>query len=316
MSETIGCFVRPSGSNHVINMPYPCQNKTICAPYFSTFLPGKYIIELWGSSGCDQYSEKDNSLIYGGFGGYVKATVTFEEETSLYFYIGSKGVFNTSVFGGGTLGGGGSTDVRFIPTYKGEDESLESRFLVAGAGGGSTSYYSGARGGHNLRSAGEKGYFAVYKDIVVTGNPPTGASQTSGGKGYQCLSSCDDGSEGSDGALFHGGSKRGGGGFYGGGGGGWSFSIVSSGAGGSSFANGFSNCPYRSDLPLLEDIVMLGGNESLPSPQDGIEIGHYGSGYARVTAVSGSILLQDVQANNWPSIIPLFVILIAANLNY
>ena len=141
---------------------YPCEKESECYPYELEFSPGIYQIELWGAQGGDARYQNTNNLRpnSGGKGAYVKGTIRFERTTKLYLYIGgkgedqkyidqtqSKGGFNGGGKGGvethdttypeSGAGGGGSTDLRLL---KGDnEESLKSRIMVAGAGGGGCS---------------------------------------------------------------------------------------------------------------------------------------------------------------------------------
>ncbi len=108
---------------------------------------GWYKIELWGASGGANGSHQ------GGKGSYTSGVIYLEENTHLYFYIGTKGSGTTggkNLGGNGngtTSGGGGATDVRLISGYYTDEESLKSRIMVAGGGGGATTSQNGGKGG-------------------------------------------------------------------------------------------------------------------------------------------------------------------------
>ena len=166
---------------------------------------GIYKIECWGAKGYDADSS-------GGCGGYVSGIIKFDEPISLYVYPGGEGTYHQSVHsfnGGGTsqCGGGGGSDVRLIGRNWDDFESLKSRIIVAGGGGGKDGNdISGAGGGiEGLRSVNGRGQ---------------GGTQTSGGKssygtgtfGIGGSNNRISGSENSD----NDGCGAGGGGFFGG----------------------------------------------------------------------------------------------------
>ncbi len=102
---------------------------------------GTYRIELWGSSG------GDIGPYQGGLGGYTSGYIQLEEGQALYFYVGGEGSQTTTGGwnGGGNLNpgeelygssGGGSTDVRLVSGAWNSFDSLKSRIMVAGGGGG------------------------------------------------------------------------------------------------------------------------------------------------------------------------------------
>lgn len=103
---------------------------------------GTYRIELWGASGGDIGSYK------GGLGGYTSGYIHLQEGQILYFYVGGEGSQSTTGGwngGGETVteeqgkfgaSGGGSTDVRLVSGAWNNFDSLKSRIMVAGGGGG------------------------------------------------------------------------------------------------------------------------------------------------------------------------------------
>ena len=127
---------------------YPCENGSFCYPYEIYVPRGIYTIELWGAEGGSNFNQNYNdSLAYGGNSGYIRQKYSFSQSMNVYLYIGGKPPMNlyhnvgergynggglAQLFGGG---GGGGTDIR---TGKGNwNESIDSRFIVAGGGGGS-----------------------------------------------------------------------------------------------------------------------------------------------------------------------------------
>ena len=94
------------------------------------------MFELWGASG---------GGLHPGFGAYVSGALRIMTKTTLHIYVGQKGSDKVvgRTFNGGGYGnaygssGGGSTDVRLKNGNWSDFESLKSRIIVAGAGGGS-----------------------------------------------------------------------------------------------------------------------------------------------------------------------------------
>ena len=224
---------------------------------FEVPFDGKFQIECWGAQGGGTASNAR-----GGYGGYTKGTIQLTKNTKLYIFVGNQPARNTenSFNGGGqanntwypTDDGGGATDIRTyvasessLTTWN-DETSLNSRIMVAGAGGGCVPNAS------YLAFGGAAGGLTAYNGIAGGGSPgapyvPTGGKQNGGGKG-----DCSPNYKGFDGGFGYGGNgegynttKYGGGGggsgFYGGGGGGnggW----INSGAGGSSFISGHAGC--------------------------------------------------------------------------
>ena len=102
---------------------------------------GTYRVELWGASGGDFGPYK------GGLGGYTSGYIHLQAGQVLYFYVGGEG--SRSVTGGWNGGGdlsptatsygatgGGATDVRLVSGAWNNFDSLKSRIMVAGGGGG------------------------------------------------------------------------------------------------------------------------------------------------------------------------------------
>ena len=190
-----------------------------------TLNAGTYKLQVWGAEG--GYGSTSSSSYPGGKGGYSYGTLTLNETTNLYVYVGEKGKSGTASSsiktggfnGGGNSGysrggsGGGATDIRI-----GQD-SLYARVIVGGGGGGGAyyaKYYGGAGGGTDAIDG--TGYDAIYYNAK-------GGTQTAGGTAaYYGTSKGTDGSFGQGGAASsstspYNRSGGGGGGWYGGGGG-------------------------------------------------------------------------------------------------
>ena len=121
-------------------------------------------MEAWGASGNTSRTGCWNGYCskIGGSGGYTSGKIEMNSEDELYLYIGHSGANArlTTAYNGGaassstgccgsstSYGGGGSTDVRLISGDWNNTESLNSRIMVAGAGGGATAYSNAGHGG-------------------------------------------------------------------------------------------------------------------------------------------------------------------------
>lgn len=276
------------------------------AQEFTAPVSGIYKIELWGASGAS-YDE----TYHGGNGGYTDGLIKLNKDTSLYVYVGATNIckegttgYSDVAFNGGGLvgdtiwndryfcGGGGATDIRLENANWGNFDSLKSRIMVAGGGGGAnwyTEYYSAIGG-----SAGGLYSYIGSKNFAAS-NVLNPANQTSGynfGKGQSSP------------------TNGGGGGYYGGTAENWT-----GGVGGSSFISGHNGCDaikeestddniihtgqsiHYSGL-YFTDTVMIDGNgykwttekgeyTGMPSHSDNSTMtGNTGNGYARITLVS------------------------------
>lgn len=236
---------------------------------FSVPVSGWYKVQLWGAEGGrDTHS--------GGKGAYVSGELHVTAGTKLYVYVGAPGASNTHGSGAGYNGGGnsgadsggvsgsggGATDIRI--TSGNWTAGLTSRIAVAAGGGGGGLYSAGGYGGALVGGSGGVG----------------GGTQTSagsrGGFGYGGSSQVDGGG--------------GGGGWYGGGastGGtpGGSGNDVG-GGGGSSYLSGYNGCSVSYTGYTFRNGVMLAGNQQMPTPDGGTEVGHSGACRARIQLIS------------------------------
>ena len=273
-------------------------------------------MECWGAQGGTL--NRDNIL--GGNGGYVFGKLSVNSATIFYVYVGQVGSnpdFSTSYYspisfnGGGQVlhlekktggkkddvgsSGGGATDIRLTNGTWDNFNSLKSRIMIAGGGGGSgyhssAAYLPGVGGGLNGQDA--------YGSRIWT-FAGTGGGQTHGGIGYDGSSTYVDMNgvlgKGGKGYGEYDGGGGGGGGYYGGSGG-----VVDSGSGGSSFISGHTGCnaisssststnivhtgqPNHYSGYVFTNTVMKAGNEVMPSPTGGTETGHSGNGYCKIT---------------------------------
>ena len=166
---------------------------------------GWYKIELWGAAGASSSSAQ------GGSGAYTSGIIYLEENTLLFFYVGGKGSGrNGGANGGGAgngdgRGGGGATDVRLVGGAWNNTDSLNSRIMVAGGGGGAYNTLAGQN------AATLEGY------TPSNANDGKSGTQISGGASAQTNADAQ-GQKGIGGKGYSGGSG-GGAGYYGGGGG-------------------------------------------------------------------------------------------------
>ena len=288
----------------VIEMPFRPS------PYTITLNSGSYKFEAWGASGYLNLNCTDknppNFTEPGGRGGYTSGILTINTSRTFYVYVGQKGT-NNGTFNGeppvihGYVPGGGATDFRLVDG-KGnwsDFESLKSRIMVAGAGGGADCLPAGDAGGIEGHSMNYE-----HPKINITAS---GGTQTSGGAHGLYI----DGREGLDGRFGMAGlgycgkncdgAASGGSGYYGGGG----VAGVGGGGGGSSYISGHDGClsinedaTNENDLIPTEDSIhysglvfnatkMFSGNETMPNylenGANSIMVGNRGNGYARIT---------------------------------
>ena len=263
-----------------------------------TLTPGVYKIECWGGEGRSGEG-------VGGKGAYVAGYIRFNSKETLYIYVGGRGLpgKDGAAFNGGGLsqsGGGGASDVRILGGEWDDFNSLKSRIIVAGAGGGADGYIlnsstckdtAGSGGGlFGFNSLNEKGF---------------GGTQTQGGYGNSSGSFGKGGGngriEGGSGGSTADGNGAGGSGYFGGGG-----SIEPryyAGGGGSSYISGYNGCRAINPLSTENNIMMLNhsihssgkqffmmvmidGNSLMPSPNNNdYEKGHSGDGAVRISYV-------------------------------
>lgn len=221
------------------NFGYTGSVQTFTAPY-----SGKYTIELYGASG----GGAANS-VYGGTGGYTRATIKLQKGTNIYLQVGQQGSMggSASYNGGGASknksgSGGGATSV--TTTKKNELKDFKSTIsevlLVAGGGGGAgsqqrwesmqlnTSIVIGQGGGEEGTGVTEHASpievdgvtyqfdpaFSIGGNVGAgyqfgTGEPSTGGGGGAGGGGWYGGTSSQDTYTGSKGAWMGGGGGSG-----------------------------------------------------------------------------------------------------------
>ncbi len=256
---------------------------------------GIYRTELWGGSGMSQTEEGK-----AGKGGYVSGDISLTSNTHLHIYVGGSSnwgnAFNAVAGTVNGFSGGGATDVRLTGGEWNQFESLKSRIMVAGGGGGSEWPY--AIGGDAGGLVGSTGYGTDWS-ATDTQIKATGGTQVSGGISEDSTAG-DNGGFGFAGyntdSTDYGG--MGGGGYYGGA----SKDAAHAGGGGSSFISGHAGCNailenstqnnvLHSNQPnhysgyVFLNTVMKAGNEEMPSVDGQVVTGNVGSGHAKVTAL-------------------------------
>ena len=294
--------------------------------YLVTLPPGKFKFEAWGSAGITSRCKYSPEYITGR-GGYTKGVITLKNVRVFAVYVGEKGhkgsVFNSH--NESDFGGGGATDFRLVNagTEWYNFESLKSRIMVAGGGGGADCYKGGDAGGLVGITGGGSSWW---------GNVATRGNQTSGGQpgisinpDYQNITMIPlagrfgiSGSgkciQNGDPAIECNNAGYGGGGYYGGGGN----SGDGGGGGGSSYISGHEGCisilpnateeielqpsndSFHYSKLFFTETVLLGGNESIPlfNATEGTMIGNEGDGFARITYLSTytkSVFVQNFQ---------------------
>lgn len=307
---------------------------------FIALATGTYKIECWGAQGGTQ-----GVISVGGNGAYTSGEIELKENDKLYVFVGENpGDETKESFNGGSIGsastdaggnesgtragsGGGASDVRLYIDENGiwnDFDSLKSRIMVAGAGGGNSNYGETANGGYGGDLKGGDGdkspcyQSSVLNDKVIS--VPGGGTQTSGGTKCESIDNAFDGLEfisNTNGFFGKGGLSSwyqgvfcaggAGGGYYGGGGAHGAPSIITSGAGGSSFISGHSGCDAIAESSTEANIVhtgqanhysdyvftntnMIAGNANMPTHNGtSTMVGNTGNGYVKIT-----FLLDDI----------------------
>ncbi len=294
---------------------------------------GNYQLEAWGASGGypSSVSISNNSP---GHGAYTSGSIYLTEGEIIYIYVGGEGeslqqTTNIGGYNGGgysgnnsstySYGGGGSTDFRLINGEWNDSDSLASRIMVSGAGGGSilgtANHTQGGSGG------GLTGYNGTSLFNVVE---PTGGTQITFGTGHTDLLQGSFGASSFSHATGWGGG--GGSGYYGGANG-----YGKGGAGGSSYISGHTGsvaitsisdltpksgcvtgttnnaCSIHYSNISFTDTVMIDGDgyswsnvkgvtTKMPNPFGGyydINEGHIGNGIAKITYVNADVYVED-----------------------
>lgn len=287
-------YAKISFKNIVQDFDYTGNVQEFTAPY-----DGYYKMECWGAGGGNAASSAP------GFGAYTSGYIYMKQGETVYIYVGEKGIDGTkyqagskdivgryAYNGGGAItnnyydgnngGGGGATDIRLTDGKWNDFDSLKSRVMVAGGGGGGVAPITACGHAGTLESS-----TATFGGSVSA----NGATQTSGYKF----------GEGETKSNSRAGA---GGGYYGGlvavaGNGG------AVGSGGSSFISGYDGCDAISGDSTSTKIthtgravhysgkyfidgIMRAGNESMPDyNSEGImSEGNHINGHARITYIN------------------------------
>lgn len=274
-----------------------------------------YHVECWGAQGNYGYNDSDDRFTKSndpGYGGYVAGFIKLIKGEALYIYCGNGGLRETSRvtnenYNGGGQGhsmtgqgagryiyegaGGGATDLRLLNDNDPLNvNSLKTRVMAAGAGGGGCEYYFIGHGGS---AGGLQAYLGGYAKGIpasqVNGGSNSGNNLTNGNPG----SLGKGGRYGYDGGSY---SSGGGGGLYGGPSGGISGDAIQAGGGGSSYISGHPGC-VKHEKYVFQETKMIdgsgyawkdvrGGQERMPNPLGGLYDlgkGHVGPGYCRIS---------------------------------
>ncbi len=299
--------------------------KTAGMHTFTAPKSGTYSFEAWGASGGGNDPNSTSIGSRGGKGGYTYGEIHLNAGETVYVYVGGQGGLAQNVSpagwnGGGsaaysgnpTGAGGGATDFRLISGTWDNITGLRSRIMVAGGGGGAddTGTASGTYNGANDESGGHAGGLVGFSAETMGIPSYSGFGiQTSGGVAK---------TNGFSGGFGFGGEHTGAGADYGGGGGGYyggasGGGTHQGGGGGSSFISGFSGAravnadgTHRADSThysgkVFTNMIMRAGNETMPKPTGGTEVGHVGNGYAKITYMvtkpEGSEIRQTILDN-------------------
>ncbi|MDO4996174.1 MAG: glycine rich domain-containing protein [Bacilli bacterium] len=232
-------------TNETYTFSYTGGSQTFTAPKSAT-----YKIEAWGAQGGSY-----NATYQGGNGGYTSGYLYLSVGDKLYVFVGGQGgsknqVTNVGGYNGGgysgnngggrSMGGGGATDIRLVNNSNWKNqESLDSRIMIAAGGGGSV--YSGSYTifpgvGGGLQGGTGKG---SYNDADALGGSQIVGGQVNstakwGSYGYATQSN------------VSGWGGGGGGGYYGG-----AMGNGKPGGGGSSYISGYAGCISRNNLAAL-----------------------------------------------------------------
>lgn len=275
-----------------------------------TLPKGTYKLQCWGAQGGNTSKIGTFAAQQGPKGGYSEGIINITSEQKLFVFVGGQpeeAVQSTSSINGGWNGGGGScqydaneypavkvlgagggaTDIALVSsnmTYSDyrtnrSQESLLSRFIVAGGGGGMSAFYNwdyssgSAQSGNYGEGGGVNGL-----STALGGGSQSSSRGIEAGFGFGATRT----------ETYVGYSPAGGGGWYGAG---LFYGSQIPGSGGSGFVNVAANAQYRPSGYTgleLESGQTIAGNKSFPSVDGGSETGHSGNGYARITAIGSS----------------------------
>jgi hypothetical protein len=302
----------------IYNYDYTGASQTFTAPY-----TGTYKIECWGVQG-GTIPNQNFAYPNGGLGGYTSGNIYLLSGKNLYIYVGQEGSLpnemNRTYNGGGTgavndgacSSGGGETDIRVISGAYSDFNSIKSRIMIAGGGGGcERNYLAGAAGGlvaYNSNNTSTNNFIVNQTNgyrLCFGENADLGITASGGGGGYM-------------GGVT--GDAIGMGTLYLGSTGGTSFISGHNGCNAINYDNTITGTRIVNSLSETYDICSFtsqsilsingisyvfnntkmidgqgyywtnsrGSLSGMPTPSGGTETGHTGNGYARITFVSAN----------------------------
>ncbi len=268
--------IRINSSTPVANFVHTAAIQTYTVP-----TTGRYRLEVWGAQGGTTSGFSNNGT--AGRGGYVVGEINLTAGQVLNVYVGGQGTNRTNLSanlasggfnGGGSgfcstwcgtnggAGGGGATDIRIGGT------ALTNRIIVAGGGGGA---YGSINSGCHSNGGPGGGLNGLDGRNACSGKiPGVGGKSNRGGSGSNLIA----GSLGLGGNANSTSCGAGGGGGNFGGSSGHNGCNASSGGGGSSF------------MGTLLNAQTIAGNNLMPIPAGGTQIGHGGHGHVRITHIA------------------------------
>lgn len=305
-----------------------CIEANCCKHYdlATTFPKGKYKIEAWGASGGAYGNTTYGGGVYntttymGGSGGYSTGILTLTEDTPIHAWVGGIGqdlaeknatsagtVLSGGINGGGSAkivsyssvttypsGGGGMTDVLI-----GCGETHKGGILVAGGGSGATNFNDGYAGGGLTGD----GYTDAYKGKQTAGG--NGSNKTHGANASPSSTNYRYAGSGAGGGWYGGGSTS-------------TYSdsdstLPKQNGGGSGFvftAETASSVPSTHTLSskyYLTEATTIAGNVEHPEINGLTAATHFGSGYLRITVLSGATDIRYKDDNGWKSVSKILV---------
>lgn len=294
---------------------------------------GTYKIELWGAKGGESTAYR-NTNPYVGKGAYVSGEIFLWKGEKLYLQVGSKGEDGEKIYdlrrftafgypssggkggynGGGDGmddselsaggGGGGATDIRLVSGNWDDFDSLKSRIMVAGGGGGMSRLYgytdtiyenTGSSGSGGKVKGKNAPVVLIHVQDYGHGSTQTDGYQFGVGEnGEWCLSTLNGLGGGAGGYMgSHSGACNP-----------IDWNLPSGAGGASSYVSGCKNCKAikksstEDNLQFEKDgvhysgkkfknIVMIDGDSEMPSTKDANKkmTGNNGDGFARITKV-------------------------------
>ncbi|MBQ6449366.1 hypothetical protein IJJ08_00465 [bacterium] len=266
---------------------------------FTAASSGTYRLEVWGAQGGGG-TNVATSPSHAGRGGYSYGEVTLGSSTTLYVFVGSRGISYNGGFNGGangvssntsSYGGGGMTHISLQSNLATTTWNPNGTLIVAGAGGGADNaggtYLGGddGSGGFGGGSEGENAYVDGKQKANTAGTQISGYAQGVGGP-PDLTSGANAYDRGAGGAGWYGGISANNGQGGGGGGSGWIYTATTY-ENWKTNGSGASNITWTvPDSYYLDNATTLAGDQEFPNPTGGSETGHTGDGFARITKIN------------------------------